>query len=62
MVCWNGAIALAAGVALEVAAAFEYPNVETVGLVLAIVGAALIICSVYWFSRPPCEQPDDGAD
>lgn len=62
MVCWNGAIALVVGIVLGVAAAFEYPNAETIGLALAIVGAVSIICSVYWFTRPPCEQPDDGAD
>jgi hypothetical protein len=61
MVCWNGIIALVIGMILGAAAVYEFPNNAgspiTAGL--AIAAAVLIVLSVYWFSRPPCEEPGE---
>jgi hypothetical protein len=61
MICWYGAIALVLGIILGAAAAFELPNSESIAIGLAVIGALSIICSVYWFTRPPCE-PDTADD
>jgi len=65
--CWNGAIALVLGIILGVAAALELPGSvggavpgsETVAVALAAAAGVLIIVSIYWFTRPPCE-PGEG--
>ncbi|HVN74241.1 MAG TPA: hypothetical protein VMT44_06600 [Methanoregula sp.] len=66
--CWNGAIALVLGIILGVAAALELPGSvagtvpgsELAAIVLAAAAGILIIVSIYWFTRPPCEP--EGAE
>ena len=63
MVCWKGAIALVLGIILGLAAAYEFQigdQIAIVGFALAIVAGVLIILSIYWFTRPPCEP--EGAE
>jgi cobalamin synthase len=60
MMCWNGAIALVMGIVLEAAALLEFPNTELIAIGFGIFGVASFVCSVYWFSRPPCDPDDVG--
>ena len=64
--CWKGALALVLGIILGAAAAFELPGSvsgsvpgsETVAVALASAAGVLIIISIYWFTRPPCESEE----
>jgi len=63
MVCWKGAIALVVGIVLGLAGAFEFQSGEQIamlGFALAVAGGFLIILGIYWFTRPPCENEDQG--
>jgi len=68
--CWKGAVVLVLGIICGAAAALELPGSEpgalpgseTVAVALAAAAGVLIIVSIYWFTRPPCEVEETGGE